>query len=227
MEPDEIRRQWAERSGEFSPDYYAYYGPDGRSDRILDLLGRYLDRSASVLELGCSSGRHLSHLYDHGFEDLSGIDVNAEAFEVMASAYPDLADAGTFYASTIEDVVGDFEDDRFDAVYSVQTLQHVHPDAAWVFEELVRITDDLLVTVEVENGNDGAGGSDRGNRSGSESGSENGDGGDLTAGVEVNYVREGVPLYYRDWNRVFTDLGLVEVERDEVGCDTLRAFRRG
>ena len=211
MEPDEIRRQWAERSGEFSPDYYAYYGPDGRSDRILDLLGRYLDRSASVLELGCSSGRHLSHLYDHGFEDLSGIDVNAEAFEVMASAYPDLADAGTFYASTIEDVVGDFEDDRFDAVYSVQTLQHVHPDAAWVFEELVRITDDLLVTVEVER----------------ESGDEEASPDEPTGDPEVNYVNDEVPLYYRDWGRVFTDLGLVEVEREEVGRDTVRVFRHG
>jgi SAM-dependent methyltransferase len=213
VEPDEIRRQWAERSGEFSPDYYAYYGPDGTSDRILDLLDRHLDRSASVLELGCSSGRHLAHLHDHDFDDLSGIDVNAEAFEVMASTYPDLADAGTFHAGTIEEVVGDFEDGRFDAVYSVQTLQHVHPDAAWVFEELVRITDDLLVTVEVERG------------SGDEEASSDEPTGD--GDPEVNYVNDEVPLYYRDWGRVFADLGLVEVETGLVDGDTLRAFRAG
>jgi len=235
---EEIRRQWAERSGEFSPEYYAYYGPNGTSERVLGLLDRYVDRDARVLELGCSSGRHLAHLYEHGFENLSGIDVNDEAFEVMAATYPDLADAGTFHRGAIEDVVVGFEDGRFDAVYSVQTLQHVHPDAAWVFEELVRITDDLLVTVENE-GETATDGEDwDGNPRGGGDGSENADtetdtdvgfGSDDGAGSngpEVNYVNGEIALYYRDWNRVFSDLGLVEVETGAEGRDTVRAFRR-
>jgi SAM-dependent methyltransferase len=248
---EEIRRQWAERSGEFSPEYYAYYGPNGTSERVLGLLDRYVDRDARVLELGCSSGRHLAHLYEHGFENLSGIDVNDEAFEVMAATYPDLADAGTFHRGAIEDVVVGFEDGRFDAVYSVQTLQHVHPDAEWVFEELVRITDDLLVTVENEGetatdgedrdgnprgGGDGSESADTDAEFGSESenadtetdtdvgfGSDDGAG---SNGPEVNYVNGEIALYYRDWNRVFSDLGLVEVETGAEGRDTVRAFRR-
>lgn len=231
MEPDEIRRQWAERSGEFSPEYYAYYGPDGVSERVLDVLDRYLDRDESVLELGCSSGRHLAHLHDRGFEDLSGIDVNADAFDVMASAYPELAAAGTFYVDTIEEAVRDFGDDRFDAVYSVQTLQHVHPDAAWVFEELARVAGDLLVTVEVENGSgDERDGPDEGGAEGGYAArSERGNGGtsDRTASPEVNYVDDDIPLYYRDWSRVFTDLGLVEAESGREGRNTVRAFRTG
>lgn len=218
MDPDEIHRQWAERSGEFSPEYYAYYGSDGASERVLDALDRHLNRSASVLELGCSSGRHLSYLHDHGFEDLAGIDVNAEAFEVMASTYPDLADAGTFYAEAIEDAVVDFEDGRFDAVYSVQTLQHVHPDAAWVFEELVRVTDDLIVTVEVER-RDGSDGSD------GERGRADGNARDPAVDPETNFVNDEVVLYYRDWGRVFADRGLVEVETGRVGRNTVRVFR--
>ena len=223
MEPDEIRRRWAERSGEFSPEYYAYYGPDEASERVLGALDRHLDRNASVLELGCSSGRHLAYLHDHGFEDLSGIDVNADAFDVMASTYPDLAAAGTFYVDTIEETVSDFDDGRFDAVYSVQTLQHVHPDAAWVFEEVVRVTDDLLVTVEVENGRESE-------RDGSEDSSAEGGRADGSEGASdrtsprVNYVDDDIPLYYRDWSRVFTDLGLIEVETDCMERNTVRVF---
>ena len=203
MDQNEVRRQWAERSGEFSPEYYAYYGPNESSETVRRLLDRFLDRDASVLELGCSSGRHLSHLHDHGFDNLVGIEVNPDALAVMERTYPDLAAAGTFYLDAIEDLVGDFDGGQFDAVYSVETLQHLHPDSAWVFEELARITGDLLVTVENE-GDDGRSGSD---------------------GPVVNYVNDEFPLYYRDWNRVFTELGFVEVEVIPGERDTVRAFR--
>ena len=235
MNLEETRRQWAERSGEFSPEYYAYYGPDGTSERVLGILDRYLDRDARVLELGCSSGRHLAHLHDHGFTNLSGIDLNADAFEVMAATYPDLAEAVTFYHGAIEDIVGGFEDRRFGAVYSVQTLQHVHPDSARVFEELARITDGLLVTVENEgdrgSGVDGGNEDDRESRSGNEGehedGNENADRDDRArpTGAGVNYVNGEFPLYYRDWGRVFADSDLVEIEVSTEGRDTVRVFR--
>lgn len=215
MDSEEVRDHWADRSGEFSPEYYAHYGPDEASEAVRDVLDRYLDSDASVLELGCSSGRHLAHLLDGGYRDLTGVEVNGDAFDVMAEAYPDLAEVGSFHQAAIEDVVGDFEDDRFDAVYSVETLQHLHPDAEWVLAELVRITGDLLVTVE----NEGDG--DEGGRSVVDA-----DGEERTDSITgVNYVDGDFPLYYRDWNRVFTDLGLVEVESRPGDRDTVRAFR--
>ena len=203
MDSTEVRRQWETRSGEYSPEYYAHYGPNGASEAVCDVLERVVGPKGSVLELGCSSGRHLSYLHEHGFEDLSGVELNGDAFDVMADAYPDLAAAGTFHHGAIEDVVGGFDDGGFDAVYSVETLQHIHPDAEWVFEELARITDDVLVTVENEND------------------------GELTGGTDgdVNYVTEDVPLYYRDWNRVFTEVGLTEIEAEVGKRDTVRAFR--
>jgi len=202
MDSNEVRRQWAERSGEYSPEYYAYRGPDDVSEALLSILDRFVDRDAAVLELGCSAGRHLAHLHDGGFENLAGIEVNGEAFDVMANTYPEVAAAGTFHHGAIEDLVGDFDDGAFDVVYSVETLQHVHRDAEWTFAELARITDDLLVTVENE-----------------------GDGDPRRDDPEVNYVHGDFPLYYRDWHGVFTDLGLVEVETREGERDTIRAFR--
>ncbi|MFC4248216.1 class I SAM-dependent methyltransferase [Natribaculum luteum] len=202
MNSNEVRRQWAERSGEYSPEYYAYYGPDETSETIRALLERFVDRDATVLELGCSSGRHLSHLYEHGFENLAGIEVNDDAFDVMEETYPDLAADGTFYLEAIEDVVGDFDDGQFDAVYSVETLQHIHPNAEWVFTDLVRIADDLLITVESERERETD-----------------------AAEPDVKYVNDDVPLYYRDWHRIFTDLGFLEVDTRSGKRDTIRTFR--
>jgi SAM-dependent methyltransferase len=195
---DDVRRAWAERSGEFSPRYYAGRGPDATSTRLRALLERHVGRDARVLEVGCSAGRHLAHLHDRGFERLTGVDLNDEAFDVMAAVYPALAAAGTFHSDALEDVLPGLPDDAFDAAFSVETLQHVHPEAEGVFAELVRVTADLVVTVEAEDGR---------------------------ADGDVNYVDDDLPLYYRDWSAVFEDLGLVEVETHEGGRDTVRAFR--
>ncbi|SEW04151.1 class I SAM-dependent methyltransferase [Natrinema salifodinae] len=199
MDSNDVRRQWANRSGEYSPEYYAYYGPNETSDTLRDILDQYIDRNAPVLELGCSSGRHLAHLYEHGFENVAGIEVNEDAFDVMADVYPDLAAEGEFYPNAIEDVITDFADDQFGAIYSVETLQHLHPDAEWVFDELSRITDDLLITVENEPESEGE--------------------------PDVSYVNDDFPLYYRDWKAIFTDRGFTEVDSKSGRRDTIRTFR--
>lgn len=202
MDSSTNHRGWAERTGEFSPTYYAGLGPNKVSRSLVTLLDYYSTREASILELGCSSGRHLAYLREHGFENLTGIDINDASFEVMADAYPGLADAGTFHTGAIERLVPDFADDTFDVVYSVETLQHVHPDDEWVFEELVRITGDLLVTIE----NEGANPSDDGTTE------------------PVRFVNGQFPLYTRNWNRVFTDRGLNQLFSHPDKPDTIRAF---
>ncbi|QCJ46485.1 class I SAM-dependent methyltransferase [Haloprofundus sp. MHR1] len=203
MTPDELRQRWAERSGEFSPDYYAHYGPDETSEAIRRHIERTVDSESepSILELGCSSGRHLAHLHDNGYRNLHGIDVNEEAMTVMRQAYPELAAAGTFYIDAIESVVSAFDDDAFDVVYSVETLQHIHPDNEWVFDELARVAADCLLTVEIE--------------------------GDADAETpEVNYVDDAVPLYHRRWSRIFSARGFTETASERLDNDTLRLFRR-
>jgi SAM-dependent methyltransferase len=203
VEPNSVRESWTNRAGEYSPQYYAHYGPNETSERIREALTARLGRDAAVLELGCGSGRHLDHLAAHGFEDLTGVDINAEAFETMRETYPELAADGTFHCGAIEDLVGEFEDGAFDAVYSVETLQHLHPDAERAFEEIARITDEVLITAEIEEPAGEPESTDK----------------------DVNYVDDETPLYYRDWGEIFASLGLVEVDVTRGDRDTVRTFR--
>ncbi|WP_423745374.1 class I SAM-dependent methyltransferase (plasmid) [Haladaptatus sp. SPP-AMP-3] len=230
MDPNSVRQQWAERSGEYSPDYYAYYGPNETSELIRARLDAAVAPDASILELGCSSGRHLAHLHEAGYENLHGIEINDEALSVMEDTYPTLAEEGTFHIDSIENTAPEFDDGRFDVVFSVETLQHLHPDDEWVFDELARITDDRLITVENEGGNEeedeeGRGESETERRG--EEPDETGEAGgaEVTVETNVNYVRGEFPLYYRNWNRIFTERGFVEIDSEPLDRDTLRVFR--
>ncbi|WP_458187931.1 class I SAM-dependent methyltransferase [Haladaptatus sp. NG-WS-4] len=203
MEPDDNHRGWAERSGKFSPAHYARIGPNEVSETLAAVFEYYVREDAAILEVGCSSGRHLAHLRDDGFENLTGIDINDESFDVMAEAYPQLATTGTFHTGAIEEVLPEYPDGAFDVVYSVETLQHIHPENEWVFEELVRVTSDLLIIAENEGNSPQRG----------------------REGTEVSYVDNDFPLYYRNWKRVFSDLGLAQLVCEPSKRDTVRVFR--
>ena len=203
MDPEDVRRDWAERSGKYSPSYYADIGPNEVSETLADVLGHYVTEDARILEVGCGSGRHLAHLLDSGYENLTGIDINADSFEVMAETYPRLAETGTFETTALEEFLPDIETDAFDVVYSVETLQHVHPDDAWVFEELTRVTSDLLITAENEGNSPQRG---RGE-------------------TTVSYVDDDFPLFHRNWKEVFSELGLAQLIREPTDRDTIRVLR--
>jgi len=198
VDSHDVRRQWAERDGEYSPTYYAHRGRDATSEFLRETLAECVGTDARVLEVGCGVGRHLAELFEAGFTELTGVDVNDEAIDVLAETYPDLAAAGEFHATTIEEFLPDLADGAFDAVYSVETLQHVHREAEWVFDDIARVTGEWLVTVENESGEFGT----------------------------VNYVDDDVPLYYRDWERVFTERGFEQVATSAGRRDRRRVFRR-
>jgi SAM-dependent methyltransferase len=205
MDPESNRRGWAERSGAYSPAYYAELGPNEVSETLAQVFDHYVPEAARVLEVGCGSGRHLEHLRRQGYEELTGVDINPDAVAAMESHYPQLAGTATVHVDALESFLPDQPDDAFDAVYSVETLQHVHPEDEAVFDELARVTGDLLVTAENE-GN----GPTRGRAS------------------EVSYVEsddDAFPLYHRDWKGVFADRGAVQLLCEPGARDTVRAFR--
>ncbi len=201
--PEDNHEYWANRSEEFSPGYYAEIGQNEVTETLEAVFDHYVASDAEILEVGCSSGRHLARLLDRGYENLTGIDINADSFDVMADHYPRLAETGTFHTGAIEDIVPEFEADRFDVIFSVETLQHVHPENKWVFEDLVRATSDLLITAENE------GNSPRRGRE----------------GCEVSIVHDDFPLYHRNWKDEFSELGVAQLLCEPGKRDTVRVFR--
>lgn len=202
---------WAELQGEYSPAYYAHRGSDVRSQAVHTAITEIVDSSASICELGCSAGRHLAHLHAKGFTDLWGVDLNTDAFDVLAETYPALDEDGTFYEGALSNVLPTFDDDQFDAVYSVETLQHVHPAvASTVFGHISRITEHVLVTAEVESRP-----------------TEDEPAWASTSPEEsppIDFVSEDVPLYYRNWNHIFTDRGFRQTAVTETNRDVVRTF---
>ncbi|WP_435129012.1 class I SAM-dependent methyltransferase [Halobaculum sp. D14] len=214
MDAPDIRKEWAGRTGEYSPEYYDYKGPDETSERLGAILDDHVDSDAAVLELGCGPGRHLAHLHGAGYRDLHGVEINGDAIDVLRESSPALAADGTFHVGTIEEFVADAPDDRYDVVYSVETLQHLHPDSAWAFADVARVAAERIVTVENESeapADDAASGDSRD------------DGSD--ADPSVNYVDDGLPLYYRNWRDVFSGVGAEQIHSEELRRDTLRVFR--
>ena len=203
MEPEDNHQYWANRSEAFSPAYYADIGRNEVTETLLNVFDHYVATDADVLEVGCSSGRHLAALLEDGYENLTGIDINDDSFDVMADRYPRLADAGTFHTGPIEDLLPEYPDDAFDVVYSVETLQHIPPENAGVFEEVARVSADLVVTAENE-GNSPTRGRE---------------------GAEVSIVHDDFPLYHRNWKEVFSDIGLAQLLCEPGKRDTVRVFR--
>ena len=203
MDASDVRSEWADRTGEYSPRYYAYYGPNEVSEALLPVLSDRVRTSASILELGCSSGRHLAHLLEHGYQDVAGVEINEDALTVMAEEFPSLADAGTFYAEPIESVVESLDDDAFDVVFSAQTLQHLHGDVDRVFDEIRRIAKSFIITAEIE------GADRRGDRE-----------------TLVRDVDEGLPLTHRNWRTVFERGDFRQTHVEQIDVDTLRVFER-
>ncbi|WP_276302671.1 class I SAM-dependent methyltransferase [Halorussus lipolyticus] len=203
MQPEDNHEYWANRSDEFSPGYYAEIGQNEVTETLSAVFDHYVNTDAEILEVGCSSGRHLAHLLDRGYKNLTGIDINDDSFDVMEDHYPRLAETGTFHTGAIEDLVPEFADGEFDVIYSVETLQHVHPDNKWVFEELARVSADLLITAENEGNSPQRG----------------------REGCEVSIVHDDFPLYHRNWKDEFADLNAAQLLCEPGKRDTVRVFR--
>lgn len=112
-----------------------------RSRFLVELLGRYpnIELTHSILEIGCSSGRNLNHLYRAGYKNLTGIDVSKQAIKMIEIPIITIA-------KPIEKVIKELE--PYDVVITMSTLEALPPDSMWILEEIARITKRFLITIE-------------------------------------------------------------------------------
>jgi SAM-dependent methyltransferase len=108
------------------------------------MLDRVVPKDATILEVGCGVGRNLAYLYDKGFTDLEGIEINPHAIALLRRTYPQLKDV-TIHEGAAEDVLPKLADDQYNVAVSMSALQHVHPDCVEVFDDLVRVAGQIFV----------------------------------------------------------------------------------
>lgn len=97
-----------------------------------------LDRGRPVLEVGCGMGLTLAALVEHGFGDVTGVEINPLVVERMRRDHPQLSDVPVLIGPA-EEVLTSLPDDSFGLIVAVRTLQHTHPDSAHLFATLSRL----------------------------------------------------------------------------------------
>jgi SAM-dependent methyltransferase len=134
------------------PRDYAASKPalQARSAFLLSLIERHAAGAETILEVGCNAGRNLARLYEAGHRDLHGVEINPRAIEHLRQEFPDLAAAANLHVGAAEDVLPGLPDRGFDVVYTMAVLVHLHPDGESVFDEIARLVDDTLITIEDE-----------------------------------------------------------------------------
>lgn len=79
-----------------------------------------LDKDLKILEVGCNVGVKISILQKMGFTNLTGLELNKNAYEIAKKNYPDIE----FINSDIEEYE---TDKKYDLVYTCGVLIHLNP----------------------------------------------------------------------------------------------------
>jgi 2-polyprenyl-3-methyl-5-hydroxy-6-metoxy-1,4-benzoquinol methylase len=115
----------------------------------MTLLPNYVLKDESILELGCNCGRNLQALYLEGYYDLSGIDINASAFNYGAIQYPDLYSIAEFYTESIESWMKT-NPLQYDCIFTMAVLEHIPKGSEWIFHNIAHKARHTIITVEDE-----------------------------------------------------------------------------
>lgn len=124
-----------------------------RSYFLLEKIGElFSEKDIRILEIGCNVGRNLNVLFEDGYQNLCGIEINPNAVKAMREYFPQMAKKSLIFNAKIEDMIKGFKDKEFDLVFTMAVLMHIHPQSEWIFDEMVRITKKYLIIIEDESG---------------------------------------------------------------------------
>lgn len=141
---DQAHQFWKNPNRKNQPDRYAAASPE-RSLALVTYVQRLVPPTAKILEIGCNTGRNLHYLYQAGYQNLSAIEINANAVTNLRNVFPDTAGRAAIKVGPAEETLPAFRDQEFDLVFSMAVLVHIHPDSDHIFTEMARITRKVLV----------------------------------------------------------------------------------
>lgn len=131
-------------------DFWRQPAPDGnvpseyinqthRSAALLKLVAGEVSPGASILEVGCNVGRNLAALKNAGYS-VEGVEISPHAVKLLRETYPELSDSAVHVGPAEETIPAK----RFDLVFTMAVLEHIHPDSSVVFDKMAGATDCIL-----------------------------------------------------------------------------------
>jgi 2-polyprenyl-3-methyl-5-hydroxy-6-metoxy-1,4-benzoquinol methylase len=150
---DELYRYWRdpEDAGNLPKAYLSEEG-NKRSQFLVDTIKKYADPNAPILEIGCNAGRNLNFLFSAGYRNLEAIEISEQAINLLKQTFPEVALSTKIYNLPTEEVIRELQESKYDVVFTMAVLEHIHTDSEWIFPEIVRITKGILLTIEDERG---------------------------------------------------------------------------
>jgi len=123
----------------------------GKSEALLKkIYSINKDKTLPVLEIGCNAGRNLNYLFESGFTNLYGIEINPTAIKILKEKFPEMGSKTKFFIGALEDEIEKITNNQIYLTFTMGVFQHIHPESNWVFKEISRITSNYIITFENE-----------------------------------------------------------------------------
>ena len=131
----------------FSPQFYV--GWEETAVMLAEMIVRYVDKSESIIELGCGPGRNLKALQEFGFTKLAGVEINQKSIDLGREVYG--LEGVTLICAPIEKV----KLPPVDCIFTHGILMHLPPSSEFVFEMIATTARKAIITTENETTSDG------------------------------------------------------------------------
>lgn len=147
----EAHNFWRTAEGSNSPDNYAQQRLWPRSAWLVNFMLPWIRHIDKICEIGCNCGRNLEALRREGFPLLYGIEISGNALNMMPKAFPGLYRSAMLHHGPVEDILPEIEDRKYDAIFTLACLEHIHEDVEnVVFDNMARVAKRVIVTIEDE-----------------------------------------------------------------------------
>lgn len=133
------------------PDQFLRLTPT--SDALLAEVERLaVEPQAAILDLGCNVGRHLDALWQRGFRNLHGVDVQHSALKLMGEVFPGMCAVAQVRQGTFQEYLPTVADRRFDVTFTHGATIELVPPTYPICREMARVTAGAVVLIIEENG---------------------------------------------------------------------------
>jgi len=146
---EECLEHWKNPQDHNQPSNYNKSYTSQRSKYLYGLLKKYkIPVGSKILEIGCNCCRNLNYIYSKGYNKLTGIEINKNAIDLQKELFQNLK--ANIINSSIEDYILKIQDNKFDVIFTMAVIQHIHLDSNWIFEHIARINKKWLIIIELD-----------------------------------------------------------------------------